>query len=187
MPNHPESSSPQESSAVRFLETNPLGSKKKQSEAKPGQLYLLLALLAVLIWVLFHFPTGSFRKPSHVPSAVSPVPPYPVGVQKAIEPARVKQSQESASLRSSPFSMEDRGSVAPAPAPALPVLSGILTEPSGQGGQAYAVINGTVVKKGDRVADNLVKEIAAETVTLQKEDGEVFDLRLEPSKTSESE
>ncbi len=169
----------QETAGVRFLETNPAGTRQKKNQVRPSQKYVLIALVAVLGLTL----VAALFKPAPKPPAARaaaagktlvPMPALgPSGKAENLPPP-AREDLDS-SWQKSPFSIEKKEGEVALPEPSQPVLSGILTNRSGK---AYAVINEKVVKKGDRVADNLVKDITAGTVTLQKADGTEVTLSL---------
>ncbi|OGW72667.1 MAG: hypothetical protein A2Y02_02975 [Omnitrophica bacterium GWA2_52_12] len=175
-----ESEAPkQETAGVRFLETNPAGTRQKQNQVKPNQKYMLIALIAVfgltLAAALFK-PASKAKGTAGAPGKAFVQAPMIAGKTEQLPPPAPEDTESA--WQSSPFSVEKNGGDAPLSRPAQPVLSGILTNRSGKD---YAVIDEKVVKKGDRVADNLVKEITAETVTLQKTNGEEVTLSLRSS------
>lgn len=179
-----------------------LESKKIEAEEqkkKKIQMIMLGVLLLVFVVILFSTLTGGKKPPAPVittkpPVAVVPPSPPPVALPPATPPAAsvntaTPQPAEDVSAAApdnaagaeadewgaSPFSIqkeEEKEEVEQAPVeePPTPLeLKGIV---SGPGDSSFAIINEKIVKKGDRIADNTVREITSDEVVLQTDEGE---------------
>ena len=163
----------------RFLESKPVKKAAPGSEGA-GRKILLGALLLIFIGMVFQ--TFIFtKKTKALPAAkTGPAPlagpPY-VDQPQNNAPDLAEVEEDRSGARGSPFSMAAPVTAMPdASAPVQePVLQGILMDAQGE---AMAVMNEKIVKKGERLADNLIKEIRGDSVVLQKDSGEEWTLRM---------
>lgn len=169
------SSSPKEveEPLPRFIESKPLAARL--TSAGRGKVILAGVLALILAGMLLQLFIGAAKK------RPAQATPHPVssGSLAAVPPEPAAQVvQETAAEegdRDSPFSLAPQPEPERGPVMKLPVLQGILTDASGE---SLAVINEKIVKKGERVADNIIKAIEADSVLLQKDSGEEWTLRM---------
>jgi len=173
-PGESSSQGTSEEALPRFLESKPV---KKAGLENPGtgKKIILAVLLLMLVWMTLQMFLFS-KKIKKVQTSAKNSPAPMVMPQAAPLPAAPEVEEDHSGARSSPFSMEPAAAIPEAFVPVRgPVLQGVLMDGRGE---AMAVINEKIVKKGERVADNLVKEILSDSVLLQKDSGEEQTLRM---------
>ncbi len=162
----------------RFLESKDVSKKRTLDFAVTGKKVVLGILGLVLVALIFQM-IFLGKKIKSAPA----VKPAPQAARAAVSAARLPRAaapvpgeeKPEASGRASPFALAQVKTEAAPIQPREPVLQGILTDAHGE---AIAVINEKIVKKGARVADNLIKDIHADSVLLQKDSGEEWTLRM---------
>ena len=171
----------EEEALPRFIESKPVSGRG------PGGTELWKKIVLGLLLLLFFgmiLQTFAFTKKTKVVSASAAKIRMPAA---AAVPAIARMDMEKSSddtsradaeaegARTSPFSLAPAAVQEDSQTVLGPVLQGILTN---AGGEAYAVISEKVVKKGGRVADNVITEIKSNSVVLKKDSGEEWTLRM---------
>jgi len=171
------------SGGAKIIESKPLpvSQDKKKQQKQQKQLILLAVLVCIFLYVVYANILAPKKKAGSVPNkntqAAQPTS-YPSSVIDLSESEKESVSALDALFTEddkwdrNPFTLGGEEGEEEVTDGALR-LDGIVFD----GNDSYAIISKKIVKKGDRVADNVVKEIRENEVLLKTDDGQFIELR----------
>ena len=168
----------------RIIQTKKVEDLKKDTQKKKMQTVLLVILLLVFIFLMYKtFFTGTAQANKKKPTGPTP-PRKPiekvVGLKLPTMGSAAGQkagdSKEDDWWGGSPFALKDDGKKDEQESVQATQLhlSGIIFDHSQD---AYALVNEKIVKKGDVIADNTVKDIYSNSVVLEDKEGKTTTLQ----------
>ncbi len=160
---------------AKILQSKKMGEGERNKQKIQIGAVIFLAL--IFVYLLVSTVMGGKNKRPKVRPASGAVPAAAAPAEElfpAETDAKESQAAEPDDWGASPFSMQSSEEPVKIQAKTDLSLKGIVFSTAEE---SYAIINEKIVKKGERVADNTVKEIFEERVVLQNDAGELITLK----------
>lgn len=163
---------------AKILKSKKISSGDPEKKKKVQILVMILLGIVFLYLLISTFLGGSKAKPATAkkPPAFQNQASKVTGLGVAAVDDSLNMVLEEDGWGKSPFSMETPEAEPVVQAKESLQLQGIVF---GKGDASYAMINEKIVKKGERIADNTVKEIQQDQVILETDNGQTVTLRNE--------